>query len=359
MTRWAALAGTRERAVRPIEADEAELAHPGDQGAHLGRKGDDPGPRLREQLGVEALVAGDEAGDNHRPACGEGLAHGEPARLADHDVCFGDAGGHVLLEAEDPGAHPVLLGNRADPPREPFGLAAHDRELHVSHALERPHHLADGPDPEAAARDQHAKRLARGRIAHRRDGVEGGSHGDARDDDAPDGKPVLRDVGCGASHRDAERVEALLRPHGVGSVVGDDAHERGVQTPLASRATEDDQGQVMRGDDGARVELHDVLHQPGPRHVVDRASHGLERAVAAVGGRVRGAVESRDAALRGEVRPQVRLPQHTRGVLEGVQHDDGEPASARGLGDGERRSLVSATDGGVNDDEIGSHGRPG
>ena len=45
-------------------------------------------------------------------------------------------------------------------------------------------------------------------------------------------------------------------------------------------------------------------------------------------------------------------------MLEGVQHDDGEPASARGLGEGERRSLVSATDGGVNDDEIGSHGRP-
>ena len=126
-----------------------------------------------------------------------------------------------------------------------------------------------GPTPKPPLVTSTRSASPRAGSRHRGDALERGADGDARRVEAPRREAMAERVAEGAGPGDAERVEALLGPHGVRPVVGHDADERARELPLAARPAEDDERQVMRRDDRARRERDDALHEPRPRHVID------------------------------------------------------------------------------------------
>jgi hypothetical protein len=260
-------------------------------------------------------------------------------------VSFRDAGRHVALEPEHARPHTLAPRQGSHRALEPLGAPAHHGEVHVTNAGERPDDGPKGPDTESTARDQHAERLAGSGVRHIEDPLERRPHGDPGHVEPLGGERVSDRVDERARRGDAERIDALLGPHGVRAVVGDDAHEGAGEAPLATRPSEHEQRNVMRRDDSSRLELDDPLDQTRPREMIEPAPDRLERPVAVVRAEVRAAVERRNAALHREVRSDVRVAEDARRMLERVEQHDLEPAGARRLGDRESGCLVPSADG--------------
>ncbi len=155
--------------------------------------------------------------------------------------------------------------------------------------------------------------------------------------------------------RDRERVDAPLRPAGVRGVVGDDADDGRSERAGSPRATEHDERQVVRRDDGARRELVHPLRERTVRHVIEAATHRLEETVFVVRAEVRRTVERRRRALPREVRADVRVAEERRGECEEIEDLHLQPARLGRLRGCERRGLVSAANRCVHDDEIDAH----
>jgi hypothetical protein len=156
---------------------------------------------------------------------------------------------------------------------------------------------------------------------------------------------------------DAERVDALLRPHRVRRVIGDDADQRRREPALAPRAPEHDERQVMRRDDRPRTHRDDLVHELREDEVIEPAPHRVERPALLVRLEVRRPVELRRHALPAEVRCEIRLGHDARRQIEQIDRLDREPTRARRLGGRHGRGFVTAADRRVDDGEIGTHGQ--
>lgn len=295
-------------------------------------------PVLDERC-VERLVAWYGPCDHHGSARGQGLAHGEASGFPDDDVRCREARGHVAFESDDLGADAASMRESAGRPAEGRGPPAHDGKLDALDALERADDRLDRTDPEAATRDQYAKGLAWGRFANAVEALECASHRNARRVDAS-GEAMRERIPSGSFSWDAQRIDPAFGPDRVGSIVSHHAHERRVEPPLPSSATQHDQGQMVRGDDRARRQRHHLVYEPGPRDVIEAPTHGLERPVTMVRREVGRSVELGKSALPGEVCAQVRLSEDLRRMLESVENDDRKPTLTGRLGGGERRGLV-------------------
>ena len=120
-------------------------------------------------------------------------------------------------------------------------------------------------------------------------------------------------VVTGASRGFGRAIAAALVAAGT-NVLGVARDERALQAPLAARPAQHDERQVVRRDDRARGELHDVRDEPLPRDVVDASPDRLEGAQSSAGG---GRSPLRARATRVSIRapkPAMTRPQ-TRSML--------------------------------------------